>query len=105
MAYQDEMAAITKFVSMLPTDVQESLIDLCCEEVDPIYDENGKIDTLSTFMANYFAASACGAYKEVEEFFTNCCINIDDEDLRFTLTDMFGLDAADIESACFDDWD
>lgn len=105
MPYQNEMDAITKFVSFLPPDVQESLIDLCCDAVDPVYDESGELDAAATFMANFSAAATCGAYKEVEEFLTNCCINIEDETLRFTLTDHFDLDAAYIESECLEDWD
>lgn len=86
------------FAKKIDNSLFEELTNSFLEEPVIIYEDDGSIDIATALSSDYFFRSACGEFVEVEQYLSELCIHIEDEETRNALIDEFELDRDYIEA-------
>lgn len=94
-----EEKIIDIFVSRLNSETFEAVVETFLDDPGQVlYNDNGDVDMATTLKADYFMRFTMGEFVEAEQYLSEACVHIEDEDLRNQLITEFDLDREYIES-------
>ena len=94
----NEEQILKNFARKLDNSLFEELSESFLEDPAMLYDDNGDVDIATALEADFFQRSAFGEFVEVEQYLSELCIHINNQELRDSLIDEFELDREYIES-------
>lgn len=99
--YMSDELVLKEFAESLDDDTVEDIIETFLEEASLIYYDDGNLDVAAMLCADYFQRLSYNEFVEVEQYLTELCVHIDDDDLRDYLIEEFDLDRDYIESEIY----
>ena len=96
--YIKDEQILKAFAQKIDNSLFEELTNSFLEESVILYKDDGTFDIVTALSSDYFQRSACGEFVEAEQYLSELCIHIEDEELRNVLIDEFELDRDYIES-------